>query len=42
MCGIVGSISISAGAKNLSDSELKKMSDLLSHRGPDDERFFQF
>ena len=42
MCGIVGSIAISPRAKNLSGSELKKMSDLLSHRGPDDERFFQF
>lgn len=39
MCGIVGKINLDAGGK-VELSDVKRMSDELEHRGPDDEGFF--
>lgn len=38
MCGISGIIN--QGQRKASEEEIKKINDLISHRGPDDEGFF--
>jgi len=39
MCGITGKIFFSQ-EKNIEESEIKRMTDVIQHRGPDDEGFY--
>lgn len=39
MCGITGKIFFSR-EKNIEESEIKRMTDVIQHRGPDDEGFY--
>lgn len=39
MCGITGKIFI-AQERNIDPDELKRMTDIIRHRGPDDEGFY--
>lgn len=39
MCGITGKIFFSRG-RNIEEVELKRMADVIQHRGPDDEGFY--
>lgn len=40
MCGIAGIIEFACGEKEISHSLLKAMSDIIYHRGPDDDGYF--
>ena len=39
MCGITGKIFFSK-ERNIDEGELKRMADVIQHRGPDDEGFY--